>query len=458
MKLLLSASIAMVSIAALNIASGGRGAPNGTEDIDPTLPPLDTEVWETATTAPGPPETTSEQVTELSVDTTGVTEPSSTEVSTFEAALLTAEDLGGDWETEGAEVLEFGPTAEPFTYCPNGDELMVPVAGTAIMFVAPSGEVNSLSDDEVSEAVLVFEAPEDAISWFDGVESCVGQAWEESSDPVEHVSLERSEAPELGDESRGFRTIYAHSEGLPVHDNTAVLVRLGEVLVVVDYSNHGLDEPVDQAFFDSLIETAVSRVEVVPEGGVDDGTDRVDPFHRPVSVIGDPLPELSAEIQFGGVDDPAIGLQVPVVSGVDYEGNEIAIDPASDGPTMVVLLAHWCPHCDAEIPVLDEWRDAGEIPDGLNIVGVSTGVSADAPNYPPDEWLQEMDWQWPVLADDRAPDADSPAPAMGAYGGTSYPTFVIVDADGRVRQRLTGAVPIDDLAPIVDDLMADLGG
>jgi hypothetical protein len=79
---------------------------------------------------------------------------------------------------------------------------------------------------------------------------------------------------------------------------------------------------------------------------------------------------------------------------------------------MVVLLAHWCPHCNAEIPVLNEWRDSGEVPDGLNIVGVSTAVSADAPNYPPNEWLQEMDWRWPVLADDRAPDADSPPPAM----------------------------------------------
>jgi hypothetical protein len=50
-----------------------------------------------------------------------------------------------------------------------------------------------------------------------------------------------------------------------------------------------------------------------------------------------------------------------------------------------------------------------------------------------------------------------PLRPMGAYGGTSYPTFVIVDADGLVRQRLSGEVPIDVLAPIVNDLMADPG-
>jgi cytochrome c biogenesis protein CcmG/thiol:disulfide interchange protein DsbE len=196
---------------------------------------------------------------------------------------------------------------------------------------------------------------------------------------------------------------------------------------------------------------AVVVVLVVGGGDDDDTAADVDPF-RPVSVSGDPLPELSREIQAGDLDDPAVGQSVPVVSGTDYEGNATTIDPATDGPTMVVLLAHWCPHCNAEIPVLNEWRDSRQIPDGLNIVGVSTGASADAPHFPPDEWLREMDWQWPVLADDQ-PEAGSPPPAMGAYGGTSYPTMVFVDADGRVVERLSGEVPVDVLTPIVDELV-----
>jgi thiol-disulfide isomerase/thioredoxin len=187
-------------------------------------------------------------------------------------------------------------------------------------------------------------------------------------------------------------------------------------------------------------------------GGDDDGGSDL---FQPVTVDGAALPAFTEEMRTGAVDDPAVGQAVPVVSGVDYDGNEVTIDPASDGPTMVVLLAHWCPHCNAEIPVLNEWRDSGEIPENLNIVGVSTGVSSDAPNYPPDEWLTEMDWQWPVIADDEPPDDNSPSPAMGAYGGTSYPTMVLIDADGLVRERLSGEVPIEVLAPLVDDLVAD---
>ena len=134
----------------------------------------------------------------------------------------------------------------------------------------------------------------------------------------------------------------------------------------------------------------------------------------------------------------------------DYDGNEVTIDPATDGPTMVVLLAHWCPHCNNEIPVLNEWRDSGEIPEELNIVGVSTGVASEAPNYPPDEWLVEMDWQWPVVADDVGI-----CRRWVPTAGTSYPTIVFIDADGLVRLRLSGEVPIDVLAPLVDDLVAE---
>jgi thiol-disulfide isomerase/thioredoxin len=171
-----------------------------------------------------------------------------------------------------------------------------------------------------------------------------------------------------------------------------------------------------------------------------------DNFYKPVVTAGSPLPALTP-----GADpasDPAAGcLPAPIVRGYDYAGNQTTIDPAADGPTMVVLLAHWCPHCNAEIPRLNEWRDSGEVPAGLKIVGVSTGVSADAPNFPPDQWLVDKDWQWPVLADDAS------ASAMNAYGGSSYPTMVLVDGNGVVFRRLSGEVPIEEIDRLVDELV-----
>lgn len=177
----------------------------------------------------------------------------------------------------------------------------------------------------------------------------------------------------------------------------------------------------------------------------------------PVLVTGAALPEFSRAIQEGA---PDIGLcqSAPVVSGYDYAGDEIVIDPARDGATMVVLLAHWCPHCNREIPVLNDWRDSGDVPEGLDIVGVSTGVDPTAANFPPADWLDEMDWQWPVLADSDAgaddPDDDVVTSAFRAYGGASFPTMLVIGSDGRLLDRFSGEFPVAEIARRVDAALA----
>ena len=169
---------------------------------------------------------------------------------------------------------------------------------------------------------------------------------------------------------------------------------------------------------------------------------RVGDYFRPVTIEGDPL------APYPGPDetDPAVGQLAPVVSGVDYEGNPITIDAAANGPTMVVLLAHWCPHCNDEIPRLNEWRDSGDVPEDLDVVGVSTAVRPGEANYPPDQWLVDKDWQWPALADsDLSQDvaANNPTSAFRAFGGQSFPTLVIIGSDGRVLRRFSGEPSAD---------------
>jgi cytochrome c biogenesis protein CcmG, thiol:disulfide interchange protein DsbE len=189
-----------------------------------------------------------------------------------------------------------------------------------------------------------------------------------------------------------------------------------------------------------------STVPPAAGGSVDDsaseGTTGPPPASAGVSVEGSVLPPGQGE------DDPAIGTPAPTLRGRDYEGNEVTIAPGTDGPMMVVFLAHWCPHCNAEIPVLLEWEESGEMPDELQIFGVSTAATADRPNYPPDQWLQEKGWAWPVLAD------DDQLTAANAYGVTGFPYFVIVDADGNVVVRNSGEIPLEDLDAMVDEAIA----
>jgi cytochrome c biogenesis protein CcmG, thiol:disulfide interchange protein DsbE len=154
-----------------------------------------------------------------------------------------------------------------------------------------------------------------------------------------------------------------------------------------------------------------------------------------------------APLPNGGAD-PAVGTAAPALSGADYAGTAVAVEPGTEGPMMVVFLAHWCPHCNEEIPVLQQWEEQGGIPEDLQVVGVSTAVSPDRPNYPPDEWLAEKGWAWPVLAD------DGELTAANAYGVTAFPFMTFIDADGNVTARASGELPIEELQSFAEAAVA----
>jgi len=161
-----------------------------------------------------------------------------------------------------------------------------------------------------------------------------------------------------------------------------------------------------------------------------------------VTVEGEPLPE------YEGEPDPAVGMTPPTLIGQSYDGTPLEIVPGEGGPMMVVFLAHWCPHCNAEVPVLLEWRDSGDIPEELQIFGVSTAVTDTRPNFPPSEWLADAGWDWPTLADDEQ------ITAFQAFGGPSFPYFVVIGADGTVKARNRGELPIEALNELVETALA----
>jgi len=159
--------------------------------------------------------------------------------------------------------------------------------------------------------------------------------------------------------------------------------------------------------------------------------------NQPVTVTGEALVAVKS---FNG--DPAIGKDVPKLEGFDFQGKPVKYD-FSEGPTMLVFLAHWCPHCNAEIPVLLKWKNSGQMPANLKVLGVSTGVDPTRSNYPPSKWLPGMGWQWPIMADSKDQKAGQ------AFGVSSYPYFVIIGADGKVKLRNSGEVPANQLTPMI---------
>ena len=176
-------------------------------------------------------------------------------------------------------------------------------------------------------------------------------------------------------------------------------------------------------------------------GGDDDENTAAWSQTRPVTVTGaaiTPAPDSG--------DDPMIGQVVPSFSGASFDGT--AVDWSPGTPTLFVFLAHWCPHCQAEVPELVQWFQDGKAPAGLRILGVATNTDPNRDNYPPSDWLAREGWPWRVVAD-----SDGAELAM-AMGVATFPNFVLVDAEGKVVWRGSGEMPIEDLQVQVDAVMA----
>lgn len=142
--------------------------------------------------------------------------------------------------------------------------------------------------------------------------------------------------------------------------------------------------------------------------------------------------------------DAAVGLAAPIVRGASFDGRPVTIG-GTGRPTVVLFLAHWCSHCQAEVPRVQAWLDAGGLPEGVDLMSVATATDPNLPNYPPDAWLAREGWTPAVLVDPTGSVAE-------AYGLSAFPYFVFVDGAGNVTGRLTGELPVEDLERIASDL------
>lgn len=154
---------------------------------------------------------------------------------------------------------------------------------------------------------------------------------------------------------------------------------------------------------------------------------------QPVELSGSSLPVFQAS----GAD-PAEGTPAPVLVGKSFDGSEVEIGP--DGRAkLVIFLAHWCPHCQAEVPVIARWLEENGAPEDVDLYLVTTSTSENRPNYPPSEWLEREGLDLPTLADDAAGSAAS------AFGLSAFPYLTMLDGEGNVLIRNEGEFSVAEL-------------
>lgn len=157
---------------------------------------------------------------------------------------------------------------------------------------------------------------------------------------------------------------------------------------------------------------------------------------RPVQVTGTPLP-----VRSEGGTDPAVGMAAPAVSGASFDGRPVEIG-STGRSTMVFFVAHWCPHCQREVPLLAP--ELGRItPPGVEVLTVATSTKRSSPNYPPSKWLREEGWPSTVLADDAA------GSAAEAYGLSSFPFYVLIGGGGKVVSRGSGEKSVAEVEALL---------
>lgn len=160
---------------------------------------------------------------------------------------------------------------------------------------------------------------------------------------------------------------------------------------------------------------------------------------RPVTVSGTLLPRFSAP-------PGATGQLTPELHGKSFGGTPVNV--THDGrPKLVLFVAHWCPHCQNEIPKLAQYFKGTPLPAGVDLVTVATSTSSDQRNYPPSAWLQDEGWKTPVMADSKDGTAGE------AFGVSAFPYFVAVDASGKVVAQTTGEISTDQFSQLVKQAM-----
>ncbi len=199
--------------------------------------------------------------------------------------------------------------------------------------------------------------------------------------------------------------------------------------------------PILGVVFGAVALLLIAAVVFSPEESIGSGGE-----YGEVTVSGDGLPPMPGG-QSVVAADPAAGLVAPEITGVDFDDNTVGI--SHDGtPKAIVFLAHWCSHCQAEVPRVQSWLDStGGVP-GVEVMSVTTSASSGQPNWPPSSWIDREGWTPTNIRD------DSDSTVLRAYGGSSFPYWVFLNGDGTVAFRTAGQTDVATLQSVMQTLSA----
>lgn len=118
----------------------------------------------------------------------------------------------------------------------------------------------------------------------------------------------------------------------------------------------------------------------------------------------------------------------PALQALDLQGKTWTLAGLRGRAVVLNFWATWCPPCRAEMPSLQQLAEIYG-PDQLQVLAVNVAEGPRRIN----QYLQSSGLNLTVLLDPQGETAR-------AWGATVLPTTILIDADGRPRQRVRGEV------------------
>jgi peroxiredoxin len=138
----------------------------------------------------------------------------------------------------------------------------------------------------------------------------------------------------------------------------------------------------------------------------------------------------------------SVGAKAPAFALATPEGRKVRLADYRGKAVLLEFFATWCPHCNAEAPRLQALRSS------LHRKSVVfAAVNADGEGAPSVYAYHEyFGLRFPALLDPGPVQGSfhhpgAAGPVTSAYGVQSFPTFYVIDGEGRVAWRSDGEQP-----------------
>ncbi len=150
-------------------------------------------------------------------------------------------------------------------------------------------------------------------------------------------------------------------------------------------------------------------------------------------LLAAPSPEGAATVE----GEASTGAVAPSVEMVGFDGETVALADYAGTAVVLNFWASWCPFCIAEMPDFEDSSNAHA--DQVAFIGVNLQDDAGAA----DSLAVETGVTYQLARDPQGV-------VYSAFGGIGMPTTVFIDADGVVREVVTGALSRGDLDAKID--------